>query len=338
MLYVSTRSRTDSFTSYRTLHEECAPDTGLFVPFRLPVFSKEEIRTFQEKTFGDCVAQILNLFFSAGLTGFDIDCLIGHNPIRINMMPHRLVICELWRNSQSSYSYLEQMIYQKISGTTAKQPTNWSKIAIRIAVLFGLFAELGRNGIQEVDIAVTAGDFTIPIAVWYARKMGLPVGTIICGCNENNATWDLIHHGDMNTGMAVVHTELPLLDHACPASIERLIYSVLGLQEAQRYAQVCKKRGIYTLNEEQLQAVSEGFASAVVSGRRTRSVIVSTYRASGYIVDGYTALAYGSLQDYRASTGESRRTLLLADSSPAHSETEISKLLGLTKEEFRKKL
>lgn len=338
MLYVSTRSRTDSFTAYRALHDEWAPDGGLFVPFRLPVFTMTEVRAFREKTFGECVAQILNLFFSAGLTGAEVDFLIGQHPLRINKMPHRLIVCELWKNIESSYSYLERTLYQKMSGSTTALPSDWSKIAIRIAVLFGLFAELGRNGIYEADIAVTAGDFSIPMAVWYARKMGLPVGTIICGCNENNAIWDLIHRGEFNTGTAVVRTNLSALDHACPSSIERLIYSTLGLEETQRYVDVCAKRGIYNLSEENFLTVSEGLVSAVVSGRRTRSVIVSTYRTNGYIIDSYTAVTYGSLQDYRASSGESRTTLLLSDNSPVHSEGEISRLLELKRDELRNKL
>jgi len=338
LLYISTRSRTDSFTAHRALHEDCAPDGGLFIPFRLPVFTKEEIQSLQKKSFGECVAQILNLFFSTGLTGMEVDFIIGSCPVRIHMMSHRLIICELWRNVESSYSYLERSLYQKMSKTASKEPTDWAKIAIRIAVLFGLFAEMGRADIHEADIAVNTGDFSVPMAVWYARKMGLPVGMIICGCNENSALWDLIYHGEFNTGLAVVHTDLPELDHPCPRSLERLVYSVFGLQETLRYVTVSSGRGVYTLDEKQLPLLNDRMASAVVSGRRTRSVITSTYRAAGYIIDGYTAVAYGSLQDYRASTCESRRTLLLADNSPIHLETVISKLLGLSKEEFRKKL
>ena len=284
------------------------------------------------------MAHILNLFFSTGLTALDVDFLIGSNPIRINMMPHRLAICELWRNVELTYAYLERSLYQKMSATKEKEPTDWAKIAIRIAVLFGVFAELNRNNIREADIAVTTGDFSLPMAAWYARKMGLPIGMIICGCNENNATWDLVHHGELNTDAAIVHTDFPALDHPCPKSIERLIFSVFGLKEALRYVAVCDNRGIYTLDEERSRILNDRIASAVVSGRRTSSVIISTYRASGYIIDGYTAVAYGSLQDYRASTCESRKTLLLSDNSPVHAEKEIPKLLGLTREELRKKI
>lgn len=337
MLYVSTRDRTDSFTAYRALQEEKAPNGGLFVPHRLPHLN-DDIQTLMGESFGENVAKILNHFFSAELTGWDVDFLVGRHPLRLAMMNHRLAVAELWRNHAQDYGFLEESLYKKVSGSAFKKPTDWAKIAIRIAVLFGLFSELHRQGIDSVDIAVPAGDFSVPMAAWYAREMGLPVGKIICGCNENGAVWDLIHRGEFSTGTATIKTEYPAMDYSCPASIERLIYNVLGLKEAQRYVSVCGRRGTYQLNAGALQALSSGLAASVVSGRRTQSVIQSTYRTSGYIMDGYTATAYGSLQDYRSRTGESRLTLLLSDRSPVHSLDQLTKILDLSGEEIKKKM
>lgn len=338
MLYVSTRSRTDSFTAHRALHETRAPDGGLFVPFRIPAFSKEEIRQLKENSFGENVAQILNLFFSTGLNGWDVDFAIGRRPVRIATMTHRLYIGELWHNLESEYAYTERILYNKLAGTTEKIPTDWSKIAIRIAVLFGVFGELSREGVRNPDIAVPSGDFSLPMAVWYARKMGLPIGRIICGCNENGGVWDLIQRGEFSTGASVVHTDLPELDHACPTSIERLVFTTLGLKEAQRYVDICAQRGVYALSEDDFRELSNGLFAAVVSNRRTLAVISSTYRSNQYVTDGYAAVAFGGLQDYRASTGESCNTLILADKSPVLSALTISKILGVSQDELRKML
>lgn len=338
MLYVSTRDRTNSFTAYRALHEERAPDGGLFVPFRIPVCSKEEIQALKEKNFGEIVAQILNLFFSTGLTGWDVDFTVGRNPFRVRTMNHRLVVGELWHNLESDYAYFERSLYNKLCGGGGKQPTDWAKIAVRIAVLFGMFGTFSREGIRELDIAVTVGDFSVPMAAWYARRMGLPIGTIICGCNENGAVWELVHHGEMNTGTAVVHTDLPELDYACPSSVERLIYHAFGINQSLRFVDICKRNAIYTVDDETQRQLSDGFFAAVVSGRRARSVIANIYRSNHYLIDGCAAIAYGSLQDYRSSTGESRGTLLLADRSPMLSVDRLSKILHIPAEELRKNL
>ena len=337
MLYVSTRDKTNSFTSYRTLHNDRAPDGGLFVPFRLPAFSAEDIAAMKGGRFGHTVAKILNLFFSTGISGWDVEFAVGRRPFRTKVMPHRLSICELWHNPNGEYAYMENALYSKLSGTTNTCPTEWAKVAIRIAVLFGIYGESADDD-SVPDIAVTVGDFSVPMAAWYARRMGLPIGTIICTCNENGAVWELLNRGEMNTGLSAVHTDYPVLDHPCPHGIERLVFSTLGIQESLRFADVQQHGGIYAINEECLAEVNCGLFAAVVSGRRTRSVISSTYRSNHYIIDGFGAIAFAGLQDYRASTGESCNTLLLSDNSPVLSKNRIAKILGISAEDVKKNL
>ena len=68
MLYVSTRSKTDSFTAHRVLHEAAAPDGGMYAPFRFPHLNNMQLQQLQTASFSENVATILNLFFSADLT------------------------------------------------------------------------------------------------------------------------------------------------------------------------------------------------------------------------------------------------------------------------------
>ena len=60
MLYVTTRNNRDAYTAQRVLRENRGPDGGLYVPFREPVFSREEIDALKEKSFHQCVAEVLN--------------------------------------------------------------------------------------------------------------------------------------------------------------------------------------------------------------------------------------------------------------------------------------
>ena len=64
MLYVTTRNNRDPFTAYRAMREGRGPDGGFFLPFRHPMFSSEEINALAEKTFGQCVAEVLNRLFN----------------------------------------------------------------------------------------------------------------------------------------------------------------------------------------------------------------------------------------------------------------------------------
>lgn len=337
MLYVSTRDKTDSFTASRTLLSDNCKDSGLFVPYRLPVFDPEEIKKLQNLTFGESVAQVLNLFYSSSLSGWDVDFAIGRHPCRIVSTNHRLYIAELWRNHTLRYRFLEQSLFTALSGESRKV-TQWASIAIRIAVLFGIYSELSKQGIERFDISVTAGDFTDPMAVWYARKMGLPVETLICCTNENSAVWDLLHSGELATGAAAIHTALPGLDYVCPPSLERLLYECFGRDEVKRYLTACDRRGIYRLSPEDTQLLAKDMASAVVRSDRCEMLIRSIFRTHGYVMDPYVATAFAGLQEYRSSTGEGKAAVLLSYDTPMHYAGAVMAATGLSEQELRKRL
>ena len=77
MLYLSTRSKADSFTAYRVLHSDAAPDGGMFLPMQLPVQNDADLAAFAQMNFGEAAAAVLNLFFGTKLSGWDVDFAVG---------------------------------------------------------------------------------------------------------------------------------------------------------------------------------------------------------------------------------------------------------------------
>lgn len=309
MLYITTRENHDAHTAARTLSMDRAADGGCFVPFRLPVLSETEISGLGQKGFGQNVADTLNLFFSARLSGWDVEFAIGRNPVKLAPMNHRLVIAELWNNPQRSYAYLERKLSACLPYHKDEQLTEWVTVAIRIAVVFGLFGELIQAGFhvkaQQIDIAVPAKDFLVPIACWYAREMGLPIGNIICGCDGESGLWDLICRGEYNTAAM----------RQIPPGLERLIQGTLGCQEVKRFLSCSEKRRVYAVAEEAHDRLRRGLFAAVVGKARVDSIINSAVKSSTYVLEPSTALSYGALQDYRTGNSESRVALLLSDNA-----------------------
>ena len=93
MLYVSTRNHVDSFTAYRVLHEDHAPDGGMFVPMRFPAFLPEELCQLKTSSFGEIVSIVLNKFFSANLSAWDVEICAGRHPFKLVPMNHKMLIC-----------------------------------------------------------------------------------------------------------------------------------------------------------------------------------------------------------------------------------------------------
>lgn len=341
MLYVTTRNKNDAYTAFRALNENRGPDGGLYVPFRIPKLEPSQIEGLKDQTFGQCVAQILNLFFSARLEGWDVDFSIGRSPAKLTPMSHRIMVGELWHNLDSDFARMVRSLTDSISGPERRQgdPSNWAWLAIRLAALFGLFAGLERIGITGInnpmDVVVPVGDFSAPMAAWYGREMGLPVQNIICACNENGGAWDLLHHGEIHTDAAVKPTNTPDSDMAAPADLERLIFETLGLDEAVRYSEVCRCGGTYAPPAEQFERLRQGMYGAVISQKRVESIIHNVYRTHSYLLGPSAALAYGGLQDYRAVAGESRGALLLIERSPMCTPDIVAKALGISVSELK---
>ncbi len=308
MLYVSTKNPADTYTAYRALHETNTPDGGFYVPFHLPVFSAEELVIIRTQSCGDTVAKLLNLFFGLHLNSWDVECVIGRTPFKLETMPHKLWIAEGWRNPDASFRYLLCSLYNLMTdgNSMGKMPVGWSCVAIEIALLFGLYTSL-EDAPEQFDVAVNTGDFAEVSALCYARDMGLPVNLIVCTEKDNSAFWDFIYKGDLSTA-----GEDPVKSgyFAC------FLYQSLGSQTAVRYLDACELKKTFRIDEVQMEALSSKLFPTVVSGNRVESITANLLHASGYHIDADAALAYGGLQDYRSSVGVSMDTLILSKKRP----------------------
>ncbi len=335
MLYVTTRSNRDVFTAQRALQDNRGPDGGLFLPFRMPAITPEEAESLLERPFNGCVAQTLNLLFRSDLSAVDVDFGIGRHPVRLHSLPHRIYAGELWHNPQWNYASILSGLSEKLK-INPKLPGNWARIAVRIAVLFGLFSQLREGGVEEADVALVCGDFSGPISAIYARQWGLPVRNIICCCNENHSLWDLLCHGQIRTNTVSVQTAVPEADVALPEDLERLVQFCGGEKAVEHYLDCCRKGGTYTPPEALLHRMRDGLFVSVVSSQRLKSTIPNVFRSHGYLLSSAGALAYGGLLDYRAKTGLTGNAVVLLDRGPQGDLDFVARSLGVSGDEVLK--
>ena len=330
MLYVTTRNKHDTYTVHYANQSDRGPDGGLYLPFRLPVIERSSLLAMKDLTFGQRVAQMLNLFFSTRLTGWDVDLCAGKNPVKLVSMRQRIMVAEAWHNHERDFAHFENSLSARICpDEPSKKPTSWMRIAIRIALLYAVYCDLITADAaildQPLDIAVSSGDFTVPMAAWYARYTGLPIGNIICA-HDNSSVWDLIHHGQVRT------------DGPLPENLERLICATLGVDENLRFCAICSSAKVYAALPGMHQTLRDGMYATIISADRLQSLIPSVYRTTDYVFDPQTAMAFGGLQDYRARTGESRLALLISERSPVHFSAQIASSIEISEQELLRKL
>ena len=325
MLYITTRSDSVAFSEYHALRTNTSEDGGYFVPFCFPKFSKEDIISLQNKSYGEIVADILNRFFAVQLSGWDIDLCIGRNTARIASVGSKIYVAEMWHNPMGDLNFATNSLFKRILGTADEtEPSQWFKIAVQIAYLFGLYGELCRLGVcsggSSFDLSVIAADMITPIAACHARDMGLPVHMIIITSENNSLIWDLIHHGEINTAGA---------DTSVVAGIERLIHCKAGFEATAQFATSISNKRTFFVAEEIMSSFGNGMFGVVLGTDRSKRIMNSYNRSNRYILEPSSAVCVSGLQDYRAKTGVNNITLIISNDSPSNHIDEISAATGL---------
>ena len=311
MRYMTTRTPEDCYTPQQVLMEDTAPDGGLFIPAQLPHFDDEQLAALVEEGFCGAVAGVLNQLLGTDINAWDVGFSVGRTPVKFSGVGRKVLVAEAWHNPGLSYSYAVSGINGRIMNDRNAPVSSWTAVAVGVAYLLGIYAELLRDRKDEqtdfIDICISDGNFTLPTAALYAKQMGLPVGKVIVSSGASSAVWDLINRGQMGTS---------LLQQSQKIGMERLIYSAFDHEQVSSYVAACQRHGVYSVPEEKLDELPQMMFGAVVSDDRTRSIIGNVFKSFDYKLSNDTAVCYGGVQDYRAKTGQGRLALIFGTCKP----------------------
>ena len=338
MLYVTTRSHRDAYTHHRALTADLCPDGGQFLPRQMPAFTAEDLKDMAERSFSENIAHVLNLLYRTELTGRDIELVIGKGSAGLLDLDSRTVVSRIWQAADGTFEDTVRRLFYLIVQEPEEKLGRWFPMSVRIAMLCAIFGELMAEGVEmPVDLAVPSMDFQLPMAAWYARSWGLPIGVIICACNENNAPWSLLHQGELRAD-DLIHTITPACDQAVPTGLERLIHATLGVDEVGRYLAALEAGRLYKLEPFQQEQLRSGVSVSVISRRRTEFMIPNIYRAGLWQPDLYAVMAWAALADHRARAGETGKALILAEENPLYCVDALARILTMPAEHLRRNL
>lgn len=300
-------------------------EDGAFVPK-----GKLDGKKLMQLPQNECTAAILNDLFDLELSGYDIDFCIGRSPVRLVNIGQRMAVAECWRNGEGE---LEAHIRRLAEKLGAARCIGWVRVAIQAAILGGVMAQLKM---ETLDFAVQAGDLSLTAGLLYLRQWGFPVGNILTVCNENSGLWDLIYHGFFRTDGVAKTTAAPDGDCVIPEELERLVEYCGGADETASFLECCSVGKIYRPQANTQKQLMNELSSAVISDRRMALAVSGQYRADGYVFSPEAALAQAGAQDYRASSGDYRPTLILSTHSPEHSAEMLCRLLRISPQELKR--
>ena len=174
---------------------------------------------------------------------------------------------------------------------------NWGRLVPQIVYYFAAYAQLLKAGRitfgDEVDFCVPTGNFGDILAGYYAKRMGLPVGKLVCASNENNVLTDFLTTGTYTAKREFFKTTSPSMDILVSSNLERLLYHVTGSDaEVAGFMQQLAATGSYTVRPETLAAIQETFSCGWSSEAEVAGEIRSRYEKDGYLCDTHTAVAF----------------------------------------------
>jgi threonine synthase len=123
---------------------------------------------------------------------------------------------------------LNQSLNQSGFRFSSANSINWGRLVPQIVYYFSAYLDLVRDGEistgQPVNFVVPTGNFGNILAGYYARRMGLPVGRLICAANRNNVLTDFIRCGTYDRNRIFHRTTSPSMDILISSNLERLLF------------------------------------------------------------------------------------------------------------------
>ena len=198
---------------------------------------------------------------------------------------------------------------------------NIGRLAPQIMYYFRAYRDLldaGKITLGEVvNFSVPTGNFGDILAGYFAKRLGLPVGKLICASNANNVLTDFIRTGTYDRRRPLLKTTSPSMDILVSSNLERLLYLLSGdtALVAGLMAQL-NKEGSYTVPDSLKEAIQKEFWAAYCDDARADEIMGRVYKDCGYLCDPHTASGWAAAEDYIAETGDKRAMVVLSTASP----------------------
>ena len=198
---------------------------------------------------------------------------------------------------------------------------NIGRLAPQIMYYFRAYRDLLDTGKiklgDEVNFSVPTGNFGDILAGFLAKKLGLPVGKLLCASNANNVLTDFIRTGTYDKRRPLLKTTSPSMDILVSSNLERLLYLLSG--DTELVAELMQKlntEGAYTVPENLLAAIQDEFWAGCCDDAQAAATIGQVFKDHQYLCDPHTAAGWFVAEDYVNQTGDTRPMVVLSTASP----------------------
>lgn len=174
---------------------------------------------------------------------------------------------------------------------------NWGRLLPQVVYYVSSYAQLVAEGKLKqgalLDVCVPTGNFGNILAAYYAKRMGTPIGRLLCASNENRVLTDFINTGVYDiSDREFVLTPSPSMDILVSSNLERQLFELTG-RDAGRIAQWMddlRNQKRFEVDDETRAKMQELYVGASVDNAECLRTIRRIFEEDGYLLDPHTAV------------------------------------------------
>lgn len=210
---------------------------------------------------------------------------------------------------------------------------NWGRLAPQIVYYFAAYKQLLAAGAVapggKVDFCVPTGNFGDILAGYYAKRMGLPVGRLVCASNKNNVLTEFFSTGVYDARREFFRTTSPSMDILVSSNLERLLYHASGNCEMVRgWMKELARAGRYQVEPAVMERIRAEFSAGCADDVQAAAELRTQFERGGYLCDPHTAVAFKAAREYRAAQGGGAPMVVLSTASPFKFPGDVLAALG----------
>ena len=181
------------------------------------------------------------------------------------------------------------------------------------------------------------GNFGDIMAGWYALKMGLPVGRLVCASNKNDVLTEFLNTGHYDRKREFYKTTSPSMDILVSSNLERLLWYICGPEHTLEYMKQLEQTGEYQITDDELFEIQKVFTGVFSNDDEGAAAIRSVFESDKYLMDTHTSIAWACMEKYKSGDApagtvpfgsDATATVVLSTASPYKFSAAVLEALG----------
>ena len=229
---------------------------------------------------------------------------------------------------------IRQLLQQSNLKLSSANSINWGRLAPQIAYYFSAYNSLCSEGRlrqgESVNFCVPTGNFGNILAGYYAKKMGLPVGRLLCASNDNNVLTDFLRTGVYDRQRDFHQTVSPSMDILISSNLERLLYHATAgdAERVRNWMGELVAKGKYKVDAVTMEKIQSIFWADWASEKEALKTVRDVWEQEKYLLDPHTAVAWKVASAYEHEARDGAPTVVLSTASPFKFADSVLKALG----------